>query len=244
MVTLGVDLASLPRRTAACRVRWADGRADVGVPEANITDAWLLEHASAVDRVGVDVPLGWPAAFVAAITAHHSGERWPGAPLTALRFRETDLFVYAQSKHWPLSVSSEKIGVTAMRAAGLLSQLAARGEPVDRTGRGKWVEVYPAAALRRWGLSPVGSKGPGGRDRRRDLLHQLESLAGGWLRVTTEVRTACEVSDHCFDAIVAALVARAAALGLCEPMPADSIAVAEKEGWIALPRVGSLQLLL
>ncbi len=243
MVTLGVDLASLPRRTAACRIRWASDRADVDVPEANIEDAWLLKHAAEADRVGVDVPFGWPDAFIHAISAHHAGAPWPTLPITTLRFRETDRFVRDQVGWWPLSVSSEKIGVTAMRAAGLLSKLAARGEPVDRTGKGRWVEVYPAAALRRWGLSSHGYKGPGGRDRRRDLLHQLESLADGWLRLRGEARGACEASDHCFDAMIAALVARAVALGLCEPIPVESAALADKEGWIALPKAGSLQVL-
>ncbi len=96
MVTLGVDLASLPRRAAACRIYWVDGRTDIQVPEANVGDAWLLEHASDADRVGVDVPLGWPDAFVHAVSAHHSGAPWPMVPLTALRFRETDRFVRDQ----------------------------------------------------------------------------------------------------------------------------------------------------
>jgi Protein of unknown function (DUF429) len=135
------------------------------------------------DRVGVDVPFGWPEAFVHAILSHHSGRSWPAVPLTALRFRETDRFVRDQVGQWPLSVSSEKIGVTAMRAAGLLSRLAARGEPVDRIGRGRWVEVYPAAALRRWGLSPIGYKGRSSAGCRRELLKDLVNRAGGWLRL-------------------------------------------------------------
>ena len=43
----------------------------------------------------------------------------------------------------PLSVAADRIGLTAMRAAGTLSRLAAEGRPVDRAGNGIVVEVYP-----------------------------------------------------------------------------------------------------
>lgn len=36
-------------------------------------------------------------------------------------------------------------------------------------------------------------------------------------------------------------VARAAACGRCEPMPAEAVSLAEKEGRIALPKAGSLE---
>ena len=42
------------------------------------------------------------------------------------------------------------------------------------------------------------------------------------------------------DALVAALVARAAVIGCCEPIPPGDRALAMEEGWIALPRSGSL----
>ena len=47
-------------------------------------------------------------------------------------------------------------------------------------------------------------------------------------------------NEHCHDALVGALVARASALGLSEPIPAEALGVARREGWIALPLVGSL----
>lgn len=46
-----------------------------------------------------------------------------------------------------------------------------------------------------------------------------------------------------FDALVAALVARAALLGLTDGPPAEARARAEREGWIHLPLRGSLELL-
>jgi len=116
----------------------------------------------------------------------------------------------------------------------------ASGELVDRIGTGRWVEVYPAAALRRWGLSPVGYKKKKGRARRQELVRQLQHEAG-WLRLPDEVAAQCEADDNAFDARVAALVTRTAACGLCEGIPEESLALAEREGWIALPRPGSLQ---
>ena len=51
----------------------------------------------------------------------------------------------------------------------------------------------------------------------------------------------CLASDDAFDALVAALVARAVAAGLVEPIPGEERAAARKEGWIAVPREGSLE---
>ena len=50
----------------------------------------------------------------------------------------------------------------------------------------------------------------------------------------------CGQSDDCFDALIASLVARAAALDLCESIPLDDRAAATREGWIALPSSDSL----
>lgn len=226
MITLGIDLASQPRETAACRVRWLAGGAEVDVPELGVDDERLLELALDADKVGIDVPFGWPEVFVDAVVAHRRGAPWPQAGKAALRYRETDRFVWQQTRRPPLSVSSDRIALCAMRAASLMSTLAQRGEPVDRTGRGKLVEVYPAAALRRWGV------------QRADLLGRLRP------RLSPEVEAACQASRDALDALIAAVVARAAALGLCDPIPEDTVRLAEREGWIALPAAGSLDRLL
>jgi hypothetical protein len=66
--------------------------------------------------------------------------------------------VLAEAGVNPLSVSADRIAHAAFRCAGLLARLAALGEPVDRAGSGVVVEVYPAAALRRLGLTHRGYK--------------------------------------------------------------------------------------
>jgi hypothetical protein len=47
-------------------------------------------------------------------------------------------------------------------------------------------------------------------------------------------------SDDAFDAVVAAFVARAAALELSDPCPGDLTEVVKRKGWIALPSADCL----
>jgi hypothetical protein len=49
----------------------------------------------------------------------------------------------------------------------------------------------------------------------------------------------CKTSDDAFDAVITALVARAAAIGVVEAIPAAEQSAAVREGWIAVPRRGS-----
>ena len=240
MITLGIDLASQPERTGACVVEWHHGGATVRSVVCGATDADLLDGMRDATRVGIDVPLGWPEAFVELVTAHHRGAPSPEARVPDLRYRETDREVHRLTGRWPLSVSSDLIAVPTFRAVRLLSALAARGEPVDRSGRGKVVEAYPAAALRRWGFDAAGYKGADGRERRRALLQALESRTAAWLKLDDPLRATCADKDDALDALVAALIARAAAVGLCEPIPEASRPRAVREGWIALPTSDSL----
>ncbi len=57
-------------------------------------------------------------------------------------------------ERWPLSVSSNLIGVIAMRTARLLSETGR----IARSGRGRFIEVSPAAALHVWGFPSAGYK--------------------------------------------------------------------------------------
>jgi predicted RNase H-like nuclease len=136
---------------------------------------------------------------------------------------------------WPLSVSTDRIGVAAMRCARLLDSLAAQGTPVDRAGSGRVVEVYPAAALHVWNLLRPAYK----RDRNvldamvTELLARLPSLhfpAGD-----EQFRR----NNDVFDALICALVARAAQRGATAlPQTEDQQRQATSEGWIHLPDGG------
>jgi predicted nuclease with RNAse H fold len=226
MRTLGVDLASRPKSTAACLIEWQAGRAYVEQLELGVDDDRLVRLCERVEKVGLDIPFGWPDAFVAAVAAHHGREPWPVAENRELRFRRTDLFVWDQTGRPPLSVSTDKIGIPAFRAARLLARWEA-----DRSGAGRFVEVYPRAARDRFGL---------GRTR---SINEVQDRAS-WLVLDANTLNWCEASADCFDALIASLVARASALGLCDPAPEPDRELARLEGWIALPIVGSLDRLV
>ncbi|MFL5911778.1 MAG: DUF429 domain-containing protein [Gaiellaceae bacterium] len=237
MRPLGIDLASLPARTAACSVRWSTSGAEVEGIEQGVTDERLEEEIQRHDKVGIDVPLGWPDAFVTAIAAHHAGAGWRTAGLRELRFRRTDLHVLDEVGWWPLSVSTDLIAVPALRAAALLDRVV---PGADRSGEGLVVEVYPAAALKRWGFVSRGYKRAKGAAVRAGLVESFRQATAEWLHVPAVCWDRCVSSDDAFDALVAALVARAAALKLCDPCPTEARAVAGREGWIALPDADGL----
>ncbi|MGH9245382.1 MAG: DUF429 domain-containing protein [Acidimicrobiales bacterium] len=240
MRTLGIDLAAQPRSTGACVVDWLAGRAEATIVDGILDDDRLVARADEADVVGIDVPLGWPDAFVAGLASHHAGRQWPSelADRLPLRYRRTDLVVAAVTGVRPLSVSSDLIAVCAFRGAVLQAGLAARwGEAPARDGSGRLVEVYPAGALRVWGLPARGYKGRRGAAVRSAIVDALVA-ACPWLAIAAEAVERCRRRDHDLDALVAALVTRAAAIGAtARPDPAEAEA-AVREGWIHLPTAG------
>jgi predicted nuclease with RNAse H fold len=231
--TGGIDLAAQPRDTALCIVEWDEGAARVAALERPVDDAALERAADGLSKLGVDVPLGWPRAFVAAIAAHQQLGRWPTGDARALRFRRTDLVTRERTGAWPLSVSTDRIAIPAFRAARLLAV-----EPRD--GSGTVVEVYPAASLRLWGFDPRGYKAERGREVRERLVARFAEAAP-WLHLG-RFESAFAASDDAFAALVAALKARAAALGLTQPPRGSDVEAARTEGWIALPECSLAEL--
>jgi predicted nuclease with RNAse H fold len=248
MLTVGIDLASDDRNTASCAIEWSEQGALVARPRVGRSNSDLVSEIREADVAAIDAPFGWPDAFVVALERYHSlaswSETWPDRDgLSRLRFRHTDLAV-GRAARLPMSVSSERIAVCAFRCAALLEQVYGPGN-IERTGAHKVCEVYPAAALKVWGLDPRGYKGTEGAARRSDLLAQLVHAAGGWLSLTDAAAQACIDSDHAFDALVCSLVGRASAVCLTSPPPQtepDAARVA-REGWIHLPLPNSLDCL-
>lgn len=99
------------------------------------------------------------------------------------------------------------------------------------------LEVYPAAALRRWDLVAGSYKGAERRAALEQLVGRLLSAAP-WLDVSGEQGDLLRISDDALDALISSLVARAAEVGLADACPEDS--GARTEGWIVLPKGGSL----
>ena len=236
MRTVGVDLAAGEKRTALAAIDWSPGRAEASVV-VGVDDGRVVEEIGASDKAGIDCPLGWPERFVDFLNAHREGS--VGVPTddrgrAVLRYRETDRAVI-EAGVVPLSVSSDRIGVTAMRAAGILSRLEREtGEAVARAGDGKVVEVYPAVALRRWDLIRGPYKG-------RARVTNLSALAGFLLKRLPTLRLGDDLdlfrtNEDAFDAVICALIARAARLGdVTAPSGGEQLRLARREGWIAVP---------
>jgi len=232
MRTLGVDLASQPDKTAVCIVEWhVEGRARIAEQQIGADDETVLALAARCDAVGIDAPFGWPDAFRDAMAGARA-DPWSPEVRDRLRFRRTDHDVRRRTGRWPLSVSTDLVGVVALRCRGLLERLGV----TDRAGGDGVFEVYPAAALRTWDLPATGYKGPKGRAVLPDLVDAF-ARAAPWWHGTPEQRAALSTHDDAFDAFVAAVVARAARCGGTEgPAPAAR-EVAAREGWVHVPHV-------
>lgn len=240
--TAGIDLSADVKKTAVCLIDWEPERAwvsfDPGREDDDLVDLCRGERA-----VGIDCPFGWPRPFVAALKDHDARRPWlESAPSTQkdyrrlLAYRTTDREVEARLGRLPLSVSTDRIGKTAMRCAYLLAAIGG----VDRSGlTGHVAEVYPAATLHAWGLPDTGLKKAKGAELRRTVLDRLVELVTPRLTFRAGAHDEAVRSDDSFDALVAALTARAVSLGKTHhPTSREQREVAEIEGWIHVPDGG------
>lgn len=237
MLIAGIDVAAQAVRTAAVVLEWGGGGPSVAAVEPLVDDAGLRRLIEESDRSGLDVPLGWPEPFVRRVEAHSRGRPGPWSTPRELMYRATDLYAWQATGRPPLSVSTDRIALCALRVARVTEGLPGWE---DRSGAGRMIEVYPGGALRSWGLPATGYKGASGAGVRRDLCDRLRRRLHR-LRLPDSLWTACAASDHVLDALLAALVARAAVLGLTHPPPAESRELARREGWIALPAPDALE---
>ncbi|TCL84724.1 MULTISPECIES: DUF429 domain-containing protein [unclassified Rathayibacter] len=240
MLTIGVDLAAEPVRTAVAALEWGGGRAVVRSLVLGASDDDVVAASREATTIGIDCAFGWPLEFAAFVSAHTRREVSPRTLAgrdwrRRLAYRETDRAAREVTGRWPLSVSTDRLGMTAMRCAELLDAFAETGEDVDRSGGGRLVEAYPAAALRLWGVDTTGYK-----TRPEAVALAVEALrrAAPWLVLPADAAALMARSDDAFDAVIAALNARAHALGRTVPVPDALREAAQAEGWIALPTCG------
>jgi predicted nuclease with RNAse H fold len=253
---VGIDLATEAKRTGVVIIEIDGPTAVASLPGEGFVadDRGLVEVIDRSTVVGLDSPLGWPDDFVSAVTAHRQSARWPTFEhrstdkiRESLRHRKTDLFVRSLDLgSTPLSVSSDMIGVVAMRGAWLQSAWAQKwGRLEPRDGSGRLVETYPAAALRAWGLlarrgvrykgGGVGELRDGQRSERARIMREITEQTNSWLRVPEALSVEGEASDHSLDALICALVALATRAKVTHPMPEESREAALREGWIHVP---------
>jgi hypothetical protein len=256
MRTVGVDLSAADERTAAATIEWSADRAVVAEPTVGLGDDELLDRLADAGWVGIEAPFGWPRPMAAAIHEYAREGRWSSLAKADFRYRRADRFVretmHSETcrKLSPLRVSSDRIALTAWRLAHLREKAFDRsGIRFDRSGADRVLEVYPPAALLLWGFERNGYKGGQGEPGEASTLVR-EALVGAietqapWLTWEPGAWEACIQSDDALDAVLAALIARAGALGLTmQPGPGDA-ELARSEGWIHLPRKDCLATLL
>jgi predicted nuclease with RNAse H fold len=144
--------------------------------------------------VAIDAPFGFPARFSALVgemgespqtwngpergDAHNSRHRLEQDPSghDAVIRRATDWHIMRTVKGvTPLSSVVEQITSTTLRCCWLLKEAGV----TDRLGGDNVIEVYPAAALARWGLPSAEYKGSKGRQVRSDIIDKIESRSLG-----------------------------------------------------------------
>ena len=244
MLTAGVDLAAEPKGTALAIIEWKETAATLVDLQLGVTDETIVEAAAVVDKLGIDCALGWPIEFVEFLNNHANlgSTSFPDGGMDWRRrasFRESDRHVRAVTGKWPLSVSTDRLGLTAMRCAGLQGRLQQSGIEIDRSGSGKIVEIYPGASLRLWGFDTAGYRA--NEDARTELLTAIEHSVP-WLNIGSN-RELMMRSTDAFDAVMVSLATRVAAINQYLPAPRDIRDIAKVEGWIALP-TGSITDLL
>ncbi|VXB87518.1 conserved hypothetical protein [Arthrobacter sp. 9AX] len=244
-----MDLAAATKKTAVAVIEWSQGRARLAHLALDVADREIVELFGTTGMTGIDCPVGWPQALIPFLTGHLN---FDGGPVLAhdgiegrrlLAYRDTDRFVTARTGLIPLSVSADRLAHPAMRCAVIQARIAALHGPQPRDGSGKLAEVYPAASLKVWGLTARGYKGRGTSEAERlsVLLGTLREQAP-WLDLAGhEDRLAG--SDDLFDAVVASLTARAAAVGRTAKPDGAHAEAARREGWIHLPTSGLPDLL-
>jgi predicted nuclease with RNAse H fold len=251
--TLGVDLTSQPADTAIAGIEWPQGDVPRLIPFSQLesepfTDERLIDLLDSQEwgRVAIEVPFGWPRSLLGLL------ERWRiGIPVelpaemraghSEVLFRATDLVVWEQTGVRPSPVGLDKLAWVALRAFHILS---AAGAHTDRAGlRSAVIETYPKAALTRWSDMPATStkSGDAAPGVRADLVDRISAELALQIESEDRERLIAVGRDHRFDALLCALVARAAMLGRTTlPRPGPARELSEEEGWIHLPEEGSL----
>jgi hypothetical protein len=136
--------------------------------------------------------------------------------------------VHAIVGRWPLSVSADRIALPAMRTFALLF----RHGVTDRSGDGKFYEVYPAGSLHQWKIANRSYKEatPNHQLAKRVILDDLRE-AMPWLTAPN----ACADNADALDTLVASLTARAAMQNRTLQPTVEQAPLARCEGWIHLP---------
>jgi predicted nuclease with RNAse H fold len=232
---LGIDLSSQPKNTAAWMLHLEDGRITSSTVFESADDNQLDELIETARVIGIDVPFGWPDRFRTLMQGlpDWPNEKWSDDLRDTLRLRLTDRVVRkVLPPIQPLSVSADRIALPAMRAMGLLARWGVGDRSGLPTVEGRrFVEVYPAATLKSWGLPFSGYKTLEAGAGRGAILKGLQARYPdlGDLQKAQD-------SDHALDALVAALTTVLVHQGKTIAPNSEQLPEAKTEGWIHIPK--------
>lgn len=252
--TIGINLSAAAKFTTLIAIEWKDGGAWVSEAIVDLEDDELIGYLSSGDYTGVYAPFGWPVAMVEAVSSYTNSDQWQRASRREFRHRKTEGFVHdvlqaeVDQELWPQSVSCDRLALQARRMAQLREQLFSEtGKRFDRAGGDHIIEVYPPGASLLWGmgnhLGNGNSKLPEVDDKPGKEFIERAEAAAPWLQWKDGKRGICLKNDHTSDALLAALVARAAELNLTIPPENGEADLAPREGWMHLPSKDSLSAL-
>lgn len=235
----GLDLAAEPKKTGLAVIAVENARVRVETVITGATDSDITEAATDVAKMGVDVPIGWPQPFVELIAAH-SSRQTAKIPVSDKAWRSQ--FVYRATDVWaqrtfglrPLSVSADLIAHPALRWVSIEAQLRALGVGCARDGSQRICEVYPAGALKQWGIVNRGYKGTSekARAQRTVIISSLEDdFSCSW----NDYRDELIANDDALDSVIAAIVTAHVASGQAYGPPQELQNIALAEGWMWLP---------
>ncbi|AQQ14903.1 hypothetical protein CGLAU_04645 [Corynebacterium glaucum] len=233
----GIDLAADPAKTGIASIHVRGAGLTLTDASLGASDTDVARTVGVAELTGIDIPLGWPRGFREVINAHAAGALPPPASTgpdwrRGLANRFTDLEVRRIAGVVPLSVAADRIAHPALRWMGIEARLRADGLPTNRDGSGRVAEVYPAAALKMWGLPHRGYKGDDAAGRIAIMAGLASRFDIDWAGFATTVEKSADV----LDAVIAALVAHEVRAGRCLPIPADNADLVAEEGWIWVPR--------
>lgn len=241
-LSLGVDLAASPKKTALCVIDWTEHGGLISDLQLGVEDSEIVRGVGSAQITGVDCPLGWPKALVPFLTGVESNDPTAVLPFDGLAgrdklaYRETDRIVREKTGLRPLSVAADRLAHAAMRCAVIQAKIAREYGVQPKDGSGKIAEVYPAASLRLWRFGRVKYKGmaAGESSALSALVDQLLEAAP-WLDLGVHEES-MRHSDDMFDAVVASVTAHAVATGSTAAPHGDQLELARLEGWIHLPQ--------
>jgi predicted nuclease with RNAse H fold len=234
---VGVDLAATPQKTGVCVL---EGSTVVSILRGSTSEGthpdWITPYCAGADVVAVDVPFGWPKPFTEALAGYLVGDRM-GLDKNRYRLRKTDFWIKENFPPLnPISVSTDKIGVTAIVGTLLLNALSSDFalSPTESQADRSVIEVYPAVSLLAWGLPFRGYKnGEEASRMRRAILRKLQHEFG--LDLAERQSEVLAASEHCLDALIAALTAQEYARGAVFAPEDPQDDTLKTEGWIWAP---------